>query len=412
MSSLASSFRFLSPKLPQNPNPKSFQSIHKALDLSPHRFFLFRCPISFQSLSPSPSQLLTPHSHSQQQQSDSGSNPSPDDDVTRLLPPALREIVSLFQSVGDDPKAKYQQLLHYGSQLPALDPRFKNNDHRVRGCVSQVWVRAFPDPANPAAVRFEADSDSALTKGLAALLVFGLSGSPASVITSVPPEFILLLGLRQSLTPSRNNGFLNMLLLMQKKAREIQCSGEDVDLDDQEKNLSTNVNGWRPLDYGKPNKKFDGSSAGPDENSVSRDEDVSLETGTADERDIDLEDKFVAGIDKGWHLNGEDVDGDHSSLSGVGTRRERIKKILERALSPVELDVEDISHLHAGHAGVGGSRSGETHFNVKAVSQEFEGKSMVKRHRLVYDLLQDELQSGLHSLSIVAKTPSEIKVTS
>ena len=48
------------------------------------------------------------------------------------------------------------------------------------------------------------------------------------------------------------------------------------------------------------------------------------------------------------------------------------------------------------------------HFNVKVVSKEFEGKSLVKRHTLVYGLLQDELQSGLHELSIVAKTPSKV----
>ena len=42
------------------------------------------------------------------------------------------------------------------------------------------------------------------------------------------------------------------------------------------------------------------------------------------------------------------------------------------------------------------------------MSKEFEGKSLVKRHRLVYGLLQDELQSGLHTLSIVAKTPSDV----
>ncbi|XP_020588758.1 sufE-like protein 1, chloroplastic/mitochondrial [Phalaenopsis equestris] len=406
MSSLSFSLRHFSLQLPQNPNPKPFQSIYKTL-------FLSRCSFSFHRLAPlSSSQLLTPHSHSQQQKSDSssGSNPSPDEDITRLLPPALCEIVSLFQSVGDDPKAKYQQLLHYGSQLTALDPRFKNNDYRVRGCVSQVWVRAFPDPADPAAVRFEADSDSALTKGLAALLVFGLSGSPASVIASVPPEFILMLGLRQSLTPSRNNGFLNMLLLMQKKAQEIQCLGEEIDFDDEEKNLTTNVNGWRPLDYAESKKTIDGSRPGADETSISSDRDVNIEIGTVDEEGIASEDKFDEGIDNGWHVNDGDVDGDLSSLSGVGeTRRERIWKLLERALSPVELDVDDISHLHAGHAGIGGSRSGETHFNVRVVSEEFEGKSMVKRHRLVYDLLQDELQSGLHSLSIVAKTPSEIK---
>lgn len=53
-------------------------------------------------------------------------------------------------------------------------------------------------------------------QGLAALLVLGLSGCQPSEILSVQPGFIELLGLKQSLTPSRNNGFLNMFLKMQK----------------------------------------------------------------------------------------------------------------------------------------------------------------------------------------------------
>ncbi|KAF5949618.1 hypothetical protein HYC85_011611 [Camellia sinensis] len=100
-------------------------------------------------------------------------------------------------------------------------------------------------------------------------------------------------------------------------------------------------------------------------------------------------------------VSNSDADG------GLGSRGKRIKEKLETELSPTELQVEDVSYQHAGHAGVKGS-DGETHFNVKVVSMEFEGKSLVKRHRLIYGLLQDELQSGLHALSIVAKTPSEV----
>uniref|UniRef100_A0A0A9CJU1 CPSUFE n=1 Tax=Arundo donax TaxID=35708 RepID=A0A0A9CJU1_ARUDO len=99
------------------------------------------------------------------------------------------------------------------------------------------------------------------------------------------------------------------------------------------------------------------------------------------------------------------VEGNGASL-GSG-RKERIRESLERGLLPVELEIEDISHLHKGHAGVARS-NGETHFNVRVVSNEFEGKSLLKRHRAVYDLLQDELKTGLHTLSIDAKTPSEV----
>ena len=91
---------------------------------------------------------------------------------------------------------------------------------------------------------------------------------------------------------------------------------------------------------------------------------------------------------------------------------ERIKQKLQAALAPVSLAVIDESHRHAGHAHVmqhaaKAGKSGETHFNVKVVSESFRGKSLVARHRMVNDLLQDELADGVHALSIDAKLPSD-----
>ncbi|XAR53132.1 hypothetical protein NMG60_11021553 [Bertholletia excelsa] len=90
----------------------------------------------------------------------------------------------------------------------------------------------------------------------------------------------------------------------------------------------------------------------------------------------------------------------------VLSRASRIKTRLESALEATALEIEDVSSRHASHAAVKDNNN-ETHFNVKIVSNKFEGQSLVKRHRMVYDLLVDELQSGLHALSIVAKTPKE-----
>ncbi|KZV29116.1 sufE-like protein, chloroplastic-like [Dorcoceras hygrometricum] len=98
---------------------------------------------------------------------------------------------------------------------------------------------------------------------------------------------------------------------------------------------------------------------------------------------------------------------DSGNGSLLGSRGVWIKEMLEKELRPLELEVEDISYQHAGHSGFRGSDA-ETHFNVKVVSEEFEGKSLVKRHRLIYSLLQEELQGGLHALSIAAKTPAEV----
>jgi BolA-like protein 1 len=101
-----------------------------------------------------------------------------------------------------------------------------------------------------------------------------------------------------------------------------------------------------------------------------------------------------------------DVVGGMGAVIGGG-RKERIRDSLTRALSSMKLEIVDISHLHKGHTGVAGT-NGEAHFNVWVVSKEFEGKSMLKGHRVIYDLLQDELKTGLHALSIDAKTPSEV----
>jgi len=81
-----------------------------------------------------------------------------------------------------------------------------------------------------------------------------------------------------------------------------------------------------------------------------------------------------------------------------------IRERLTAAFAPTALDIEDDSAKHAGHAG---ARSGGGHFNVRIVSTEFSGKSLVQRHRMVYDALGDAMQQDIHALSIQAKAPDE-----
>ena len=82
-----------------------------------------------------------------------------------------------------------------------------------------------------------------------------------------------------------------------------------------------------------------------------------------------------------------------------------IRERLTSAFAPTVLDIEDDSAKHAGHAG---ARSGGGHFNVRIVSKEFSGKSLVQRHRLVYDAVGDAMQQEIHALSIQAKAPDEV----
>jgi len=71
------------------------------------------------------------------------------------------------------------------------------------------------------------------------------------------------------------------------------------------------------------------------------------------------------------------------------------------ALSPTLLIVRDESHKHAGHGDFVGE--GGTHFHITIACPAFEGLSLVNRHRLVYDALQEEIAGGVHALAIEAR---------
>jgi len=86
---------------------------------------------------------------------------------------------------------------------------------------------------------------------------------------------------------------------------------------------------------------------------------------------------------------------------------QRIKQIrasLSAALKPVELEITDESHKHAGHAG---AKSGKGHFHVRIISEQFRDLSLVGRHRLIYTAIGDLMETDIHALSIEAAPPSE-----
>lgn len=79
---------------------------------------------------------------------------------------------------------------------------------------------------------------------------------------------------------------------------------------------------------------------------------------------------------------------------------------LSAALAPVALELEDESHLHAGHAGAQGGRG---HYRVHIVSEQFAGLRPIARHQLVYRTLGELMQTDIHALSITAHTPEEVR---
>ena len=77
------------------------------------------------------------------------------------------------------------------------------------------------------------------------------------------------------------------------------------------------------------------------------------------------------------------------------------------ALEPVQLELEDQSEQHRGHAGY--QAGGNTHWRLTIVSPRFAGKAVVARHRMVYEALGNLMQNPIHALAITARAPEETK---
>ena len=130
---------------------------------------------------------------------------------------ALDRMVEKLGSTAD-PKRRYEYVLWLAKKLEPLPEEQQTEAIKVKGCVSQVFVQGRLDQGM---MRWQGDSDALITKGLLALLIQGLDGLTPEQVQSMDPAFIAATGLQASLTPSRANGFLNILRSMQQQARDL-----------------------------------------------------------------------------------------------------------------------------------------------------------------------------------------------
>jgi len=133
--------------------------------------------------------------------------------MSNILQTRQEEIVEEF-SFYEDWMEKYEQLIEMGKELDALPDEHRLDEHLIRGCQSRVWlVAAKNDDHN---VRFYADSDAIITKGLVALMVRVLDGLPPKEIAESDLWFIERIGLDKHLSPTRANGLHSMVQQMKR----------------------------------------------------------------------------------------------------------------------------------------------------------------------------------------------------
>ena len=128
--------------------------------------------------------------------------------------PALDRIVERLSTTAD-PRRRYEYVLWLAKKLQPFPDELRTEEHKVKGCVSQVYVVG---ELQNGTLHWRGDSDAAITKGLLALLIEGMEGLTPEQAANLDPAFIAATGLQASLTPSRANGFLNILKLMQAQA--------------------------------------------------------------------------------------------------------------------------------------------------------------------------------------------------
>lgn len=128
------------------------------------------------------------------------------------------EIIEEF-SMFSDWMEKYEYIIDLGKEMKPINQDYMNDEYRIRGCQSQVWLHAWK---NNGIVHFEADSDAIITKGIIAILIRVLDGLQPEEILHAELSFIDEIGLKEHLSPTRANGLVSMIKQMKLYAVGLQ----------------------------------------------------------------------------------------------------------------------------------------------------------------------------------------------
>jgi len=121
------------------------------------------------------------------------------------------EIISEFSLLDGDMEMTILYIMELGQKLPPLNEEDRTESNVVKGCQSTVWLAARSDGDK---VFFEADSNTAITKGLVSLLIRIFSGQPANDILNADLYFMKRIGMERFIGTQRSNGFAAMIKQM------------------------------------------------------------------------------------------------------------------------------------------------------------------------------------------------------
>ena len=127
----------------------------------------------------------------------------------------------------DDWSDRYQYIIGLGAKLPPLPDEYHEDKYRVEGCLSQVWLQTeIVDENGEKRLRFNADSDSSIVKGLFAVLRTLFSDKTPDEILAVDlDQAFERIGLDRHLSPNRRNGFFSMIEEMRRSAAVVKSMG-------------------------------------------------------------------------------------------------------------------------------------------------------------------------------------------
>ncbi|KAL5064564.1 hypothetical protein RYX36_026301 [Vicia faba] len=141
-----------------------------------------------------------------------------------VVPSKLRHLADEFQAL-PEPMDRMKRLLHYGGLITPMEETSRVDMNRVMGCTARVWVEVKIDGEGN--VRLTADSDSEITKGFCACLVWVLDGSEPEAVLKVSTDDLVALNVGLPGTGrSRVNTWHNVLVSMQKKTKQLVAERE------------------------------------------------------------------------------------------------------------------------------------------------------------------------------------------